>query len=252
MDAAKLDFYYWAAMCPLNVEMLVLLREYGNRLEIHTHDISEQPGLAGELRMFYPTLTVVNDRQRYFAPLRREFLECLCCGELPTEVPYRPSLGRTPVAGTVYPITAENLDLAGSCVGHDGCRGCGQKAVLLKRMGLSVFGFLHVRENRLLGGAEYVPSTEVPYAIPHDPRKAFLTCVYLTDEVFDYKSVPLAALEAYLAERYESALVISDESGVFPNGDLTFFHQQGYQDLGVVAQEEAYCTLHLMEKQLHI
>ena len=42
-------------------------------------------------------------------------------------------------------------------------------------------------------------------------KRQFLTCVYLTDEVFDYKSVPLTALEAFLAERYESALVISEE-----------------------------------------
>lgn len=61
----------------------------------------------------------------------------------------------------------------------------------------------------------------------------------------------MAALEAYLAERYESALVISDETGVFPNGDLAFFHQRGYQDLGVVAEEGSYCRLHLLEKQFH-
>lgn len=69
----KLDFYHWAA-CPLNTEMLELLQAYDHRLEIHTHDIAKQPGLAGALGMFYPTLTVVNDCHRYVAPLRREFL----------------------------------------------------------------------------------------------------------------------------------------------------------------------------------
>ena len=246
----RLDFYYWAAMCPLNMEMLALLQAYSSRLEIHTYDISRHPDLAGRLRMFYPTLSVVNHRQRYFAPLRREFLERLCQGELPRQVPYRPALGRTPVAGTVLPITAENLDLAGSCTGCDGCRGWRRKAAFLEGMGLSVFGFLHMQEKRLLGGAEYVPSMQVPYAIPRDARKAFLTCVYLSDEAFDYKTTPLNALEAYLGERYESALVISDETGVFPNGDLTFFLLRGYQDLGVVAREGTYCTLHLLEKQL--
>ena len=165
-------------------------------------------------------------------------------------VTYHPALGRTPVAGTVLPITAENLDLAGSCTGCNGCRGWRQKAAFLEGMGLSVFGFLHMQEKRLLGGAEYVPSMQVPYAIPRDARKAFLTCVYLSDEAFDYKTTPLNALEAYLGERYESALVISDETGVFPNGDLTFFLLRGYQDLGVVAREGTYCTLHLLEKQL--
>ena len=36
----RLDFYYWAAMCPLNMEMLALLQAYSSRLEIHTYDIS--------------------------------------------------------------------------------------------------------------------------------------------------------------------------------------------------------------------
>ena len=91
---------------------------------------------------------------------------------------------------------------------------------------------------------------QVPYAIPRDARKPDLTCVYLSDDALDYKTTPLNALEAYLGERYESALVISDETGVFPNGDLTFFLLRGYQDLGVVAREGTYCTLHLLEKQL--
>lgn len=83
----RLDFYYWAAMCPLNMEMLALLQAYSSRLEIHTYDISRQPDLAGRLRMFYPTLSVVNHRQRYFAPLRREFLERLCQGDSPGRSP---------------------------------------------------------------------------------------------------------------------------------------------------------------------
>ncbi len=245
----KLDFYHWA-VCPLNSEMLELLQAYDHRLEIHTHDLAERPGLAGVLGMFYPTLTMVNDCHRYFAPLRREFLEQLCCGQLPPVRPYRPVLGRIPVTETVLPMTEENVALAGHCVGHENCPGCRQKAALLREMGLSVYGFLHVRGNQLLGGAEYIPSVHVPYGIPRDPGKAFLTCVYLSDETYDYKSAPLAALEAYLAEQYESVLVISDETGVFPNGDLAFFRQRGYQDLGVVAEEGAYCRLHLLEKYL--
>ncbi len=246
----RLDFYYWAAMCPLNMEMLALLQAYSSRLEIHTYDISRQPDLAGRLRMFYPTLSVVNHRQRYFAPLRREFLERLCQGNSPRQVPYRPALGRTPVAGTVLPITAENLDLAGSCTGVRWLPGMEAEGGVFGGHGTFCLWFSAYAGKRLLGGAEYVPSMQVPYAIPRDARKAFLTCVYLSDEAFDYKTTPLNALEAYLGERYESALVISDETGVFPNGDLTFFLLRGYQDLGVVAREGTYCTLHLLEKQL--
>lgn len=245
-----IDFYYWGAACPLNVEMLALLEEYRGRLEVASHDIGTDFGLAGRLNMFYPTLTVVNDRFRFFSPIGRAFLECLCRGELPVEKPYRPVLGRVPRVGKILPITSESYELASVCVGHAGCSGCPEKVRFLRRMGLELFGFMNVVEGRMVGGAEYVPSICVPYPIPREEGQALITCVYLSDGVYDYKSAPLEALERYLAEQYESALVISDEQGVFPNGDLGFFKRHGYEDLGIVAREEGYCTLHLLKKRL--
>ena len=42
---------------------------------------------------------------------------------------------------------------------------------------------------------------------------------------------------------------ISDEKGVFPNGDLDFFKRNGYIDEKVIF-EDAYCKLHLLWKKL--
>lgn len=249
--SVRVDFYYWAAQCPLNTEMLALLQEYAGRLEIHQWDISHAPALAKRLRMFYPTLTVVNGRSRYFSPLRRDFLESLCRGELPAEQPYRPRLGTEPYTGTLAAITEENYPAAGACTGAKYCRGWKDKIDFLKGLGLSVFGWMNTQSGFLLGGAEFLPSLAVPYDIPREKAAAFITCVYLSDSRWDYKSAPLAALENYLAGFYRKALVISDEAGVFPNGDLAFFRQNGYRDLGVVAEEPGYCTLHLLEKQLN-
>lgn len=246
----RLDFYYWGAMCPLNMEMLALLDEYRDRLNIVRHDISGAPGLAKEMRMYYPTLTVVDGKTRYYSPLSAALLDRLCRGGLPREKPYVPELGTVERAGKIIPLTAASRYLAGQCTGRMCVHGCDCKAGALAEQGLPVFGFLNVEGKRLLGGAEFVPSELVPYDIPKDPRTAFLTCVYLSDGEYDVKSPPLRALEQYLSGQYRDVLVISDERGVFPNGDLAFFTRNGYTDWGVVAREPGYCTLHLMGKRL--
>lgn len=246
----NIDFYYWASMCPLNIEMLKLFKGYGDRLEIHTHDITRDPALARQLRMYYPTLTVVNDRFRFYSPLSRSFLDRLCSGTVPKEVPYHPVLGTQTASGTIVPITRDNYHIAGSCTGRATCDGCDFKIRFLENNGLSVFGFMNLDGTTLLGGAEYIPSVLVPYNIPHEEKTAFLTCVYLSDSRFDYKTAPLSALEKYLSQFYEKICVITDEKGVFPNGDMTFFQRNGYTDKGTVTKEGNYCTLHLMEKQL--
>lgn len=245
-----LDFYHWSAMCPLNVEMLALLQDYENRLDIRIHDITNDAPLAKRLRMYYPTLTILNGQRRYYRPLDRAFLDTVCGGIYPEERPYLPTLGTEPYCGSIVPLTSGNCWLAGRCTGRSHCAGAAEKARFLEKQGLSIFGFLNLEEGALLGGVEFVPSLLVPYDIPRDAQTAFLTCVYLSDSQYDYKSGPLQALEAHLAAQYRRVLVISDEQGVFPNGDMAFFLRNGYTDLGIAAREDGYCTLHLLEKQL--
>lgn len=246
----RLDFYYWGAMCPLNMELLALLDEYRDRMKITCRDISGAPAQAKELRMYYPTLTVVDGDIRYYSPLNAALLDRLCRGEHPRETPYAPELGTVERIGEIVPLTAGSRYLAGQCTGRTCLCGCDRKAGALAAQGLSVSGFLNVEGERLLGGAEFMPSELVPYDIPKDPRTAFLTCIYLSDGKYDVKSPPLRALEQYLSGQYREVLVISDERGVFPNGDMDFFTRNGYADRGVVAHEPGYCTLHLMEKRL--
>ncbi|MCM1243860.1 MAG: hypothetical protein NC314_13535, partial [Roseburia sp.] len=65
----KIDFYYWNYMCPLNYEMIELLKKYRAQLEIHFHDITNNKQLAKQLRIFYPTLAVINDTYRHYSPI---------------------------------------------------------------------------------------------------------------------------------------------------------------------------------------
>lgn len=245
----KLDFYYWASMCPLNDEMICLLKEYEKRMEISIHDISGNPRLAEKMHMYYPTLTVINDSYRFFNPLKKTFLDQLCEGMIPEERPYQPKQGEVEYCGSIIPITKENYILASHCTASECTCGCRNKLSYVEDK-IDVLGYMNIEEEQLLGGVEYMPSIFVPYCVPHDEQTAFITCVYLTNGEFDYKSAPLRKLEKYLAEKYRRVVVISDEVGTFPNGDMTFFIKNGYIDMGVVAIEKDYCKLHMMCKEL--
>lgn len=246
----KLEFYHWSYQCPLNNQMIHLLQEYQDRLAITIQDISNQPELARELQMFFPTLLVVNGKHRYYSPIHKAFLDQLCKGILPKELPYQPVQGTQPYKGRLVPLTKETIPCASTCTGCVCEADSKQKYNFLKSLPVNTYGWLHLNPTgELLGGAEYVPSQCVPYDIPRGDEIAFITCVYMSDETFDYKSYPLQKLEEELKKTYKKVIVISDEVGTFPNGSMEFFKRNGYQDTGILFRD-SYCTLHLMEKEL--
>ena len=55
-----LDFYYFSYQCPLNDNMIRLLNEYRDKIDINLYDISNNHLLAGEMKMFFPTLIVLD------------------------------------------------------------------------------------------------------------------------------------------------------------------------------------------------
>lgn len=149
----------------------------------------------------------------------------------------------------------ENVELTVLCLIEDGDKILLQNRVKKDWRGYALpggHGFLHTDERgNLLGGAEYLPSMLVPYDIPHSEDAAFITCVYLSDAEYDYKSAPIKALEQYLRKTYARVFAVTDEKGVFPNGDLAFFTRNGYRDNGVIFEDQAYCKLHLVSKDLN-
>ncbi|SUY45025.1 Uncharacterised protein [Clostridium putrefaciens] len=54
----------------------------------------------------------------------------------------------------------------------------------------------------------------------------------------------------FLEKQNINIFVISDEMGIFPNGDLDFFIKNGYEDMDVISKENNYCTLHLLCKYI--
>ena len=201
--------------------------------------------------MFFPTLIVLDKKKRYYSPLRKSFLEQAANGIYPEEKPFLPTISRNFTKGIIEPISLDKFDIACECCGDKTSENCKKKIEFLKQYELDIYGFIHKNgKGELVGGVEYLPAKVIPYDIPHDDDTAFLTCVYMTDAVYDYKSAPLMKLEKYLAGEYKRILAISDEKGVFPNGDLDFFISNGFQDEGVIFEDENYCRLHLVTKKL--
>lgn len=247
----QIDFYYWGSMCPISDEIVQTLSSYKTKLDIRLHDITNNSDLAKSKNIFFPFLTIVNSEKRYYEPISETFLQMLCSGIMPKETPYRITMGTAEKSVTVRPITKRNYSQASQCIGRRSCSGCSQKIKMYQNLSDEIIGFMNTDGETLLGGAEYFPSLYVPYDIPKGEEIAFITCVYLSDDSFDYKSAPLKALEQYLSGKYKKVVVISDEEGTFPNGNANFFEKNGYHDEKVIFEDD-YCRLHLFTKELTV
>ncbi|MDK2952514.1 MAG: hypothetical protein PWQ77_2179 [Kosmotogales bacterium] len=246
----KIDFYYWDMQCPLNNEMLKLLKKYDSRCEIHIHNVKGDFALAKKQRMFFPTLTVVNNVKRYFKPLNENFLNHLLQGKEAEEKPYFIQQERKIFTGEIFPLTKQNIEIACACTSRKSSENCHKKLKFLEDCCSDVFGFINVNDGKLLGGVEYVPSVLVPYDIPKSDKIAFLTCAYLSSKKYDYKTTPLKTLENFLKRKFDKLIAISGDRGVFPNGDLEWFLKNGFSDEYVISVELNYCKLHLVSKNL--
>ncbi len=244
-----IKFYHWGYICPISGEMIELLKKYQHKFDITIVDITNNEEVAKNKGMYYPFLTIVNHKYRFYSPLSEAFFKTLLKGDIPVEKPYHLKLSNIEKSVTISPITSDNYFLASKCTFRTCCKKADCKIKMYQEFGLDVFGFINHEEDRLLGGAEFYPSLFVPYDIPKGQDIAFITCVYLSDEIYDYKSSPLKALENYLSKKYKKVIVISNETGLFPNGDLDFFKQHGYIDEQIVFEDE-YCKLHLLSKIL--
>lgn len=247
----KIDFYYWGSMCPISNEIIQLLDDYNTIFTINYHDISNDFMVAKQQNIFFPFLTVINDQNRYYSPITASFLETLKMGIMPIEEAYQRNQGTIEREADIVPITEHNIKLSTHCTGRMNCVGCYDKIQMYDGIKDGLIGFMNIENGILLGGVEYYPSLHVPYDVPKSEDIAFLTCVYMTDTTFDYKTAPLKALEKHLSKTYKEVIVISNEKWDFPNGNLEFFIKNGYHDKTIL-YEDTYCKLHLLSKNLKI
>lgn len=247
----KIDFFHWNYQCPINNEIIELLKNYENICEINIQDISERFDIAEKMNMYFPFLTVIDDSIRWRGPLTQDLLERLLRGEIIEETPYQVKLGTEEYKGEIAELNSSSVNLLSEgCTMNNCAKSCIKKGEFLDLTENEYFGVLNLNNGKIVGGVEYMPSLQVPYDIPKAEKTAFLTCIYHSSDKYDFKAYPLRVLEEKLAEKYDEIIAITDEIGTFPNGNLEWFIRQGYSDAGVISEEKNYCKLHLVNKTL--
>lgn len=250
----KIDYYYWGNQCPINYETLQLLKTLDSNLfNVNFHNITNDKDLAKRMRIFFPFLTVFNDCIRWRSPININIINRMQNGEITNEKPYIVNIPQNEYEGKLVKLTRETINEVRNCCTLTNCsEGCFAKGEFSANMGEKFLGYLHFKGDKIIGGAEYVPSIVVPYDIPKDKDTAFLTCSYISsDLLFDNRAYPLKALEKDLSSNFKRILAISDEKSVFPNGNLKWFENNGYKDEGIISIEEDYAKLHLISKNLN-
>lgn len=255
----KIDFYYWGDQCPHNSimrKMLIPLMNEDNYL-INLHDISDDFETAVKLNIFSPTMTVINNNIRLHGPVSLNTIREIEKGQIPGPRQYKVNIGNKVVKGELKNITGTTIcDTCRLCASSAESSHCYDKEKWIedirKKFGLSHLGKLHYIENKCVGGAEFVPSVIVPYAVPKAEDTAFLTCSFLSAEEADYKSYPLQALEEELPQLgYKSIISIASEDSCFPNGPLKWFTDRGYTDAGELYYEKMEMAgMHIIKKTL--
>lgn len=249
----KIDFYYWGIQCPINYETIKLLNKLdSNVFNINFYDITYDKALAKKMNMYFPFLTVFNDYIRWRGPINLQLINKIQNGELVKEKPYIVSIPSKVYEGQLIELTSKTIDQVKNCCTMTGCsEGCTAKGKFLPKISNEFLGYIHLKGDKIIGGAEFVPSMVVPYDISRSEDVAFLTCSYIScDSQFDNRTYPLKALEKQLESRFKKIIAISDEKSVFPNGNLKWFQNNGYKDEGIISVEEEYATLHIVSKEL--
>ena len=245
----NLKFFYFGNQCPHNCYLLARIKTiaWHEHVPLKLYDLTETPKAAEEYQIFSPNLLIVNDKHRLHGPFTAEKVHAMLDDEDVEPSRYVVRQSDRVVRGELRPITSDAV-LRTSIVCAESedeglCRGKSEwvKAAL-DRTGLSHLGYIHLIDGKCVGGAEFIPSLNVPYPIP-DKREhnAFLTCSYMSSESKDYKTHPLETLEKDLRTwNFDTLSVAASPEVVFPNGPADWFVKKGFEDKGLLIEEELH------------
>jgi len=256
----NLKFFYFGNQCPQNCYLLARIKTiaWQEHVPLHLFDLTEDPKPAEQYRIFSPNMLLVNDKYRVHGPFTKEKVNSLLDEEdvKPTEYVVRQS--SEVVRGELVPITPSSaLSTSAVCAGTEDEGLCRGKSEWVKdtmtKYNISHLGYIHVIDGTCVGGAEFLPSTVVPYPVP-DKRvtNAFLTCSYASDGKKDYRTHPLERLIKDLREwGYDTISVAASRDVVFPNGPVDWFLRKGFEDNGILIREELHMAeIHYLQLRL--
>lgn len=244
-----LRFFYFGNQCPHNGYLLARVKTiaWKERVALHLSDVTDDEETCAEFGIFSPQMLLVNGKYRIHGPFEADRVLALLEDEMTEPRRYEIKQSDEVARGELVPLTPEAaLTTCDTCSGTGDpgiCRGKEEwvRGMML-RTGLPHLGYLHLWNGRCVGGAEFLPSSLVPYPIPHkDSRNAFLTCVFLSDEEHDFKTHPLERLLAELPGfGFDTVSVAASTEGVFPNGPANWLERKGFEDSGLLAMEEMH------------
>jgi len=255
-----LKLFYFGYQCPHNAYLLARIKTiaWQERVLLHLFDVSNDDETCRKYNIFSPTMVIVNDKYRLHGPFTKERIMAMLEDEDVEPVAYAVRMSDDVVRGELVPIVPDSvLRTCVPCIGTEDRGLCMGKSEWIRDMlietGLKNLGYLHFYEEKCVGGAEFLPSKRVPYPVP-DKRddNAFLTCSYLSDEKRDYRTHPLERLIGELpALGFRTLSVAASEEVVFPNGPLEWFTRKGFEDKGVLFEEELHeATIHYLQLRL--
>lgn len=257
----NLKFFYFGYQCPHNAYLLARIKTiaWQERAPLELYDFASDEAVCSKYRIFSPTMLLVNDELRWHGPFTREQVLAMLDGDEEMEPrAYTVDQSDDVVRGDLQPITPQTaLSTCEPCTGSSDTGFCRGKAEwvgdTLRSAGLSHLGYLHFMNGRCVGGAEFLPSTSVPYPIP-DKRKdnAYLTCSFLSDDKKDFRTHPLMRLIEDLRMRgFTTLSTAASKEVVFPNGPMSWFERKGFRDKGVLITEELHrAEIHYMQLEL--
>ena len=255
----SLKFFYFGNQCPHNCYLLARVKTiaWQEHVPLQLYDLTEDPKPAEEHRIFSPNMLLVNDKYRFHGPFTKEKVQSMLDDDLqPAGYVVRQS--NSVVRGELAPLTPSSvLSTSHSCASSDDQGLCLGKSewvrTVTERHHLPHLGYIHMHEGECVGGAEFLPSTAVPYPIP-DKRagNALLTCSYISDEKKDYRTHPLERLIQDLREWHCDTLsVAASNEVVFPNGPVSWFLRKGFEDKGVLIYEDLHkAEIHHLQLRL--
>lgn len=221
-------------------------------------DITTDHEAARQYQVFSPTMVIVNDKYRWHGPFSKELIVSMLEDEPIEPRAFVVEQSAEEVRGELAPIDVDSvLMTCAPCMNSEDSNFCRGKAEWigerLKETGMADLGFVHIVDGRCVGGAEFLPSTHVPYPIPDKRRdNAFLTCSYVSDDKRDFRGYPLDALMKSLRERgFKTLSTVASTDGVFPNGPVQWFERRGFVDKGFLIREELHrAELHHLQLEL--
>ncbi len=256
----NLKFFYFGNQCPHNCYLLARIKTYAwrERVRLELFDVFDDPETCRKYNIFSPNMLLVNNKHRLHGPFTVEQVEAMLQDEEGEPRLYSVVQSDKVVRGELTPITPESvLRTSTSCAGAEDeglCRGKSEWVeAVMKKLNLKHIGYVHSIDGRCVGGAEFLPSLNVPYPIP-DKREdnAFLTCSYLSDAELDYRTHPLERLAKDLKGwGFATLSAVASAEGVFPNGPMPWFEKRGFRDRGVLFTERLHrAELHYVQLDL--